>query len=86
MNNENTTMEHRMTAAEVWIKGHEKLCAERYGSLRSDLKWILRGIVGLLLAVTAWLAIQLWNGSQARLAALELSAEGRPAVTDHTGD
>jgi hypothetical protein len=82
MNNENATMEHRMTAAEVWIKGHEKLCAERYGSLRSDLKWILRGIVGLLLGVTAWLAIQLWTGSQARLAALELSAGERAATTD----
>ena len=61
----------RITALETWIAGHEKLCAERYGSLRGDLKWILRGIVGLLLAVTSWLAIQLWNDSQARLVALE---------------
>ena len=82
MSHESPSLEHRMTAAEVWIQGHEKLCAERYGSLRSDLKWILRGIVGLLLAVTAWLAIQLWNGSQARLAALEFSAGERAAAID----
>ncbi len=61
----------RLTALETWIAGHEKLCAERYGSLRGDLKWILRGIFGLLAAVAAWLAIQLWTTSQARIAALE---------------
>ncbi len=67
------TIRERMTALETWVEGHEKLCAERYGSLRGDLKWILRGVIGLLLAVCAWLAIQLWDGAQARLGGLERS-------------
>jgi hypothetical protein len=75
-------MAERVTALETWIAGHETLCAERYGSLRADLKWILRGIIGLLLAVSAWLAIQLWSQSQARILALEHgegTARGAPA-------
>ena len=64
----NETLRERMTALETWVEGHEKLCAERYGSLRGDLKWILRGVIGLLLAVCAWLAIQLWDGAQRAIA------------------
>ena len=29
------TIRERMTALETWVEGHEKLCAERYGSLRA---------------------------------------------------
>ncbi len=43
------------------IEGHEKICAERYGEIsksfdrvHSRLDWIMRGIVGLLAAVLAW--------------------------------
>ena len=67
----NETLRDRMMALETWVEGHERLCAERYGSLRGDLKWILRGVIGLLLGVSAWLAIQLWNGAQARISDLE---------------
>lgn len=53
------------------MKDHDKLCAERYGELKGDVRWVIRGIFGLLIGVVAWLAVQLWNGSQTRLAALE---------------
>lgn len=55
-------MPERMSAVEAWISGHEALCAERYGGLKSDLRWLIRGVFGLLIGIVAWLAVQLWNG------------------------
>ncbi len=70
------SMPERVSALEEWVKGHEALCAQRYGDLKDTVTWLVRGVFGMLLAIVAWLAIQLWNGSQARLAGLE-----RPGVT-----
>lgn len=43
------------------LEGHEKICAERYGEISKSfdrihgrLDWIMRGIVGLLAAMLAW--------------------------------
>jgi hypothetical protein len=56
------TMGERMSSIEAWITGHEALCAERYGGLKSDLRWLIRGVFGMLIGIVAWLAVQLWNG------------------------
>ncbi len=64
-------MGERVSALEEWVKGHEVLCAERYGDLKDTVTWLVRGVFGLLVAIVAWLAIQLWNGSQDRVRALE---------------
>jgi hypothetical protein len=58
----NKTMGERMSGVEAWITGHEALCAERYGGLKSDLRWLIRGMFGMLIGIMAWLAVQLWNG------------------------
>jgi len=67
----------RVSALEEWVKGHEALCAERYGDLKGTVTWLVRGVFGLLIAIVAWLAIQLWTGAQARIYALE---QTRPAA------
>jgi hypothetical protein len=56
------TIGERVSSVEAWISGHEALCAERYGGLKSDLRWLIRGVFGMLIAIVAWLAVQLWNG------------------------
>lgn len=58
----------RMSSVEAWITGHEALCAERYGGLKSDLRWLIRGVFGMLIGIVAWLAVQLWNGRAAQSA------------------
>lgn len=61
----------RLSALEEWVKGHEALCAERYGDLKDTVTWLVRGVFGLLLGILAWLAVQLWSAAQARIYALE---------------
>jgi predicted nucleic acid-binding Zn ribbon protein len=46
------------------LEGHEKVCAERYGEIsksfdriHSRLDWIMRGVVGLLAAMLAWVVV-----------------------------
>jgi hypothetical protein len=60
-----TPMGERVSRVEAWISGHEALCAERYGGLKSDLRWLIRGVFGMLIGIVAWLAVQLWNGRMA---------------------
>jgi hypothetical protein len=73
-------LETRMTAAETWIAQHDERCAERYGELKETVNWLVRGVFAMLAAIVAWLAIQLWNGSQARLTALEIVAHQKAAL------
>jgi hypothetical protein len=70
----------RLTALEQWVKGHEQLCAERYGDLRENMRWLVRGVFGLLVGVVAWLGVQLWAGAQARVDALERAAAAAAAA------
>ena len=46
------------------LDGHEKICAERYGEIAKSfdrvhgrLDWIMRGIIGLLLAMLGWVVV-----------------------------
>lgn len=46
------------------LDGHERVCADRYGEIsksfdrvHSRLDWIMRGVIGLLLAVVAYLLV-----------------------------
>jgi len=68
----------RVTALEEWMKGHEALCAERYGDLKDTVTWLVRGVFGMLIGIVAWLAVQLWNGSQLRVEALERAQAHAP--------
>lgn len=52
----------RIARVEGWVVDHDKLCAERYGDLKSDMAWLIRGVFGILLAICAWCVIQVWNG------------------------
>lgn len=74
------TIESRMHAAENWIAQHELRCAERYGELKVTVGWLVRGVFGMLLAIIAWLGIQLWNGSQAQIVALQQASASATAL------
>lgn len=46
------------------LENHEKICAERYGEISKSfdrvhgrLDWIMRGIIGLLAAMLAWVIV-----------------------------
>lgn len=46
------------------LEGHEKVCAERYGEISKSfdrihgrLDWIMRGVIGLLGAMLAWVIV-----------------------------
>lgn len=46
------------------LEGHEKICAERYGEISKSfdrihgrLDWIMRGVIGLLGAMLAWVIV-----------------------------
>ena len=69
----------RVTALEQWTRGHEALCAERYSDLKENMRWLVRGVFGLLIGIVAWLGVQLWNGAQARISELERAAVRPPA-------
>lgn len=60
------------------IEKHEAVCAERYGNIqtvigdmRSELRWITRGVISLLVAVAAWALIQVWNGHPPQTVTIE---------------
>lgn len=77
----NETIETRMSVAEDWIRNHDLRCAERYGELRATVGWLVKGVFGMLLAIIAWLAIQLWNGSQAKIASIQQAQASATALT-----
>lgn len=46
------------------LEGHERVCADRYGEIsksfdrvHSRLDWIMRGVIGILMAVAAYLLV-----------------------------
>jgi hypothetical protein len=73
------SLDGRVSALEAWTRGHDDICALRYSDLKGVVTWLVRGVFSLLVAIVAWLAIQLWNGEQARLYALERRATAPPA-------
>jgi len=54
--------EGRQTVAGAYMKiaAHEELCAERYRGINEKLSWVLRSMVGMLLALLAWALVQLY--------------------------
>ena len=80
------SLDSRMSAAETWIRQHDERCAERYGELKDTVSWLVRGVFGMLVAIVAWLAIQLWNGSQAQIHALQQAGAGAPTQAQHDAD
>lgn len=62
----------RADSAHQKIDDHEKLCAERYGNINSNLDALKdgqknhsRAAWGVVLALVAWMAAQLWEGRNA---------------------
>lgn len=73
-------MSERQSVAGAYtkIEGHEELCAERYKNIETaitDLKTDVRGsrnvVWGVLVALLGFMAVQLWDGTQDRVARLE---------------
>lgn len=73
-------MTERQTVAGAYqrIESHEDLCAERYanihsaiGDLKTIAKWAAGGVVGLMVSLIAWMAVQLYAANNARIEALE---------------
>jgi hypothetical protein len=54
-----------------WARDHEIRDNERFASIDDKLTWLVRLMVGVILSIAAWLAVQLWTGNQERLARLE---------------
>lgn len=52
----------RQTVAGAYMKiaAHEELCAERYRGINEKLSWVLRSLVGMVLALLAWALVQLY--------------------------
>lgn len=52
----------RQTVAGAYMKiaAHEELCAERYRGINEKLSWVLRSLVGMLMALLAWALVQLY--------------------------
>lgn len=73
-------MSERQTVAGAYAKidAHEDVCAVRYANIHEaigDLKKLVQGIIGgiiaAVLAVIAWMAVQLYTFNNQRLQALE---------------
>lgn len=71
----------RQTVAGAYLKiaAHEELCAERYRGINEKLSWVLRSLVGMVLALLAWALVQLYALEPLRRA---VHSEGKV----HSGD
>ncbi|MDB5471312.1 MAG: hypothetical protein JWR84_2872 [Caulobacter sp.] len=70
----------RQTVAGAYMKiaAHEELCAERYRGINEKLSWVLRSLVGMLLALLAWALVQLYALEPLRSGRLELPITEAP--------
>jgi hypothetical protein len=76
------------TSAKADIESHEDLCAERYKAIRSNisdiktmLKWGVGAIGGMAATLFGFMAHELYNNNEARLAHLERPAASQPYST-----
>jgi hypothetical protein len=69
----------RQTVAGAYLKiaAHEELCAERYRGINEKLSWVLRSLVGMLLALLAWALVQLYA-----LEPLRRGPSGNPVASE----
>lgn len=65
-----------LAGAYAKIEAHEDLCAERYGNIHTaiaDLKrgnrWVISLVVGLVVGLVGWMAVQLYALEPLRMAA-----------------
>ena len=74
-------IEERRTVAGAYreIRAHEELCAERYKGINEKLGWVLKGMVGLVLALLAWSATQLYALEPLRVLAAQQRVSGLAA-------
>jgi len=82
--------EGKQTVAGAYAKmnAHEDLCAERYDRINEtlhDLKSGAKWIIGLLIALMGWLAIQVWDGQKAAIAAAAIRPAVAPVVASPRG-
>lgn len=72
----------RQTVAGAYAKidAHEELCAERYRGINEKLGWMLKGFVGLVLALLAWSMVQLYTLEPVRVLASQQRAAPAAAV------
>lgn len=81
----------RQTVAGAYaeIEKHEAVCAERYGNihtaigdLKAELKWITRGVVAVLIAISGWALVQVMGGHPSEAKPLP---KAPPAARSGTG-
>ncbi len=75
------TVSERTYILEQWVADHDKLCADRYGELKESLTWLVRGAFGIVLAIIAWMAVQLWQGAERRLEVADRAASAAPLAS-----
>lgn len=75
--------EERRTVAGAYreIRAHEELCAERYKGINEKLGWVLKGMVGLVLALLAWSIAQLYTLEPLRVLAAQQRASAIPVAS-----
>ena len=75
------TMDGRVSSLEDWRTQHDKRDDDRLGAITRKLDRLETGAWGLVIALLAWAGVQLWDGQQLRLAALEHPPAAAAAVT-----
>lgn len=80
----------RLASLEQRLTDHESRCEERLAEIKVSSASTLKAVEGLkgrfwsiTLALLAWALAQVWSGSQARLARLEVS---RPTAIQEVAD
>lgn len=74
--------EKTVAGAYAKIDAHELLCAERYRGINEKLGWVLKGMVGLVLALLAWSVAQLYTLEPLRVLAAQQRAPAVSVVTN----
>lgn len=54
---------------------HEDLDAARWAKLERSMSWLTKSAIGVIFAIIAWLAIQLYTTQQNEIAAIRLTAQ-----------
>lgn len=78
-------LEARIVGLEMWVKGHETLCAERYRNLNTNIDAVGKAVAGqnrimvsiaasvalIAVGVIGWLGVQLLDRQNERVAQIE---------------
>ena len=66
-----TTLSGRVEGLRQWRGDHERQCDERQADIKKAIGRLEAGAWGLVISILLWMAVQLWQGQQDRLSALE---------------